>query len=99
MSKTPSHKKQSKTLKKKRKDKQRYQRIRKEKDSVAALEKEMRGQLDFIEKFVDSIPKTCAYCDAEFDSKIDHHLDTWKMEFGSAGLILTCDKCQENTDV
>ena len=59
MSKTPSHKKQSKALKKKRKDKQRYQRIRKEKDSVAALEKEMRGQLDFIEKFVDSIPKTC----------------------------------------
>ena len=99
MSKTPSHKKQSKSLKKKRKDKQRYQRIRKEKDSSAALEKEMRGQLDFIEKFVDNIPKTCSYCDAEFDSKIDHHLDSWKMEFGDSGLALTCNECQENKNV
>ena len=99
MSKITSHKKQSKALKKKRKDKQRYQRIRKEKDAAAALEKEMRGQLDFIEKFVDSIPKTCSSCDMVFDNKSDSHLDSWKMEFGDGGLILKCGECQENEDV
>jgi hypothetical protein len=98
--KIPSHKKQSsKSLKKKRKDKQRYQRIRREKDAAATLEKQMHAQLGFIEKFVDNIPKTCAYCDMEFDNKSDSHLDSWKMEFGDGGLALTCNECQENKNV
>ena len=98
MSKTPSHKKQSKTLKKKRKDKQRLKKINKQKDAEKLFQKEVSKQLEIVENFVSNMPKTCADCDKEFDPSSDDHLDNWNLTISESGTSLICNDCGEKDE-
>jgi len=98
LSKIPSHKKQSKALKKKRKDKQRYQRINKKKESEKIFQKEMSRQLEKVENFISNMPKSCTSCSKQFDPSSDDHLDDWNLTISEGAMSLVCKECGEGND-
>ncbi len=99
MNKISSYKKNSKLQKKKKKDKARQKKAREQRDAAKQVEKAMAAQLSMIEQIVDSMPKTCGDCEAQFDSEDQQHLDSWKMNFSEGVMSMTCDSCQEMEDV
>lgn len=96
MGKIQSHKKQSKSLKKKRKDKQRLKKINKQKEAEKLFQKEMSKQLEIVENFISSMPETCTKCGKEFDGKNNEHLDSWNFSMSESGISLICNECEEN---
>jgi hypothetical protein len=90
------HKKLSKSNKKKRKDKERKRKAQSEKLQNKKTEKALLEQLSSVEKLLESFPKACVKCKAEFDNKNSQHLDNWVMEYSDFGTILTCDSCLED---
>jgi len=96
MKKTNNHKKQSKILKKKNKDKQRLNQYKRDKLSIKDIEKKTAQSLASIEKLLNKIPSSCHICNSAFNTKNNDHLDKWNMTFNGYRVVLTCDSCLEN---
>ena len=90
-----THKKQSKILKKKNKDKQRLKQYRQNNLSLKETEKHAAASLHAIEKILSKIPSPCELCSSNFDSTNSDHLDNWNMTFNGSKVILTCKGCME----
>jgi hypothetical protein len=66
-----------------------------ERSQLKQLRKMMRRSSKEIESMLDSAPKACSVCAAEFDTKkYPEQLDTWQVELGSGDFKLTCEVCK-----
>ena len=99
MGKIPTHKKQSKALKKKRKDRDRAKKLRQEKLQSKKVAKDMQNRLDEVQKIISMIPESCTSCGAEFDNNNESHLDGWEFSSSDYGVSLKCDTCKDLKDV
>ena len=99
MNKITTHKKQSKILKKKKKDKARAKRSKKAKDQNKLIEKEMQNRLDAVQNILSKIPENCTSCGDKFDNSNSIHLDTWKFSYHEEGISLSCGNCIEEENV
>ena len=90
-----NHKKQSKILKKKNKDKQRLNQYRQNNLSLKETKRHAAASLHAIEEILSKIPSSCEQCSSNFDSTDSEHLDDWNMTFNGSKVILTCKDCLE----
>jgi len=90
-----NHKKQSKILKKKNKDKQRLNQYRQNNLSLKEAKKHAEASLHSIQEMLNKIPSSCELCSSNFDSTDSEHLDDWNMTFNGSKVILTCKDCLE----
>jgi predicted Zn-ribbon and HTH transcriptional regulator len=90
-----SHKKQSKALKKKRKDKERQKKAKEYRD----IQKQIAKRVKAIENMISQVPSSCTSCGTIFNNKDDDHLDKWNMKIEGSDILLACDKCtRENNE-
>mgnify|MGYP003122271389 FL=1 len=55
--------------------------------------KDAQRQVNALNQLINNLPKSCHYCDAQFDINDPEMLDTWLAKFEGGAAIYKCPDC------